>query len=158
MYIKPQMVQRLKWFMPLYGRYALIFQKNWFPQDFSVFRTLQAAVETAQRYEAHTQSTVTRVCPHGKYLLLTVKYCMSNRLINLVLLFQVTQWTLWQSFSLKDSMWVKKQVVVRLSSGTVTNRPNQANGNVNSYVSSPQTAQICLNCNRNIRARCSAHS
>ena len=43
---------------------------------------------------------------------------------------------------------------LRLSSRTVTNRPNQANGNVNSYVSPPQPAQICLNYNRNVRARC----
>ena len=43
---------------------------------------------------------------------------------------------------------------LRLSSRTVTNRPNQANGNVNSYVSPAQPAQICLNYNRNVRAQC----
>ena len=124
-------------------------------QNFSVFKTLQAVVEAAQRYEVHTQSTVTHdvsswKVPAADCQISHVKQAhRPNSAVTSNLMNSGTK--------LKpQGQYVSKQASsqnLRLSSCTVTNRPNQANGNVNSYVSPPQPAQICLNYNRNVRAR-----
>ena len=123
-------------------------------QEFSVFKTLQAVVEAAQRYEVHTQSTVTPDVSSSK---VPAADCQISHLKQAHRPSSAVSSNIMNSEAkLKpQGQYVSKQASsqnLRLSSHTVTNRPNQANGNVNSYVSSPQLAQICLNYNRNVRA------
>ena len=125
-------------------------------QDFSVFKTLQAVVEAAQRYDVHTQSKVTPdmsswKVPAADCQISHVKQAhrpssaVSSNIMN-------------SGAKLKpQGQYVSKQASSQnlgLNSCTVTNRTNQGNGNVNSCVSHPQPAQICLNYNWNVRARC----
>ena len=113
-------------------------------------------MEAAQRYEVYTQSTVTPdvsswKVPAADCQISPVKQAdRPNSAVTSNLMNSGTK--------LKpQGQYVSKQASsqnLRFSSRTVTNRPSQANGNVNSHVSPPQPAQICLNYNRNVRARC----
>ena len=57
-------------------------------QDFSVFKTLQAVVEAAQRYEVHTQSAVTPDVSSWKVAATDCQISHVNRLIGLVPMLQ----------------------------------------------------------------------
>ena len=113
-------------------------------------------MEAAQRYEVHTQSSVT---PDASSWKVPAADCQILHLKQAHMPSSAVSSNVMNSGAkLKpQGQYVSKQASgqnLRLSSRTVTNKSNQANGNVNSYVSPPQPAQICLNYNRNVRARC----
>ena len=80
-------------------------------QDFSVFKTLQAVVEAAQRYEVHTQSTVTPDVSSWKVPAADcqISHVKQGHRPNSA----VTSNLMNSGTKLKpqDSMWVNKQVV-----------------------------------------------
>ena len=102
-------------------------------QDFSVFKTLQAVVEAARRYEVHTQSAVT---PDVSSWKVPAADCQISHVKQAHRLNSAVTSNLMNSGTkLKpQGQYVSKQASsqnLRFNSRTVTNRPNQANGNVN---------------------------